>query len=88
MHRTTDRVKGFYAKTEKPARLNMSLERVPLLRTLRLKSALRTGHAQDSQCLRGIQNMKSHFFLLITDNGTLRTKRLTISPQTPFCDLN
>ena len=66
MHRTNDRVKGFYAKTEKPACLNMSLESVPLLRTLRLKSALRTGYAQDSECLRGIQSMKSSFFL--TDN--------------------
>ena len=46
MHHTTDRVKGFYAKTKKPACLNLSLLAVPLLCTLRLKSALRTGHAE------------------------------------------
>ncbi len=62
MHRTTDRVKRFYAKTNKPARLNMSLEPVPQLGTVRLKSALCTGLAQDSGCPRGIQNMKSSFF--------------------------
>jgi hypothetical protein len=50
MHRTTDRVKGFYVKTEKHACLIMSLEPGRLLRTLCLKSALRTGHAQDSEC--------------------------------------
>ena len=49
MHRATDRVKRFYAKINKPARLNMSLEPVPQLRTVRLKSALRTGHPQDSE---------------------------------------
>src|ERR1700674_3185177 len=36
MHRVTDRVKRFYAKTKKPARLNMSLEPVSGLRTVHL----------------------------------------------------
>jgi hypothetical protein len=39
MHRVTDRVKRFYAKTKKLARLNASLQTVSELRTVRFVSA-------------------------------------------------
>jgi hypothetical protein len=42
MRRVTDRVKRFYAKTKKPARLNMSLEPVSGLRTVHLARILAT----------------------------------------------
>jgi hypothetical protein len=59
MHRVTDRVKGFYAKTKKPARLNLSREPISELRTVYLYSGLRAGQAQGLKCLRGMQNNKS-----------------------------
>jgi hypothetical protein len=42
MHRATERVKGFYAKTKKPACLNMSLGPVSKLRTVQVHILSRT----------------------------------------------